>query len=140
MKKTIENSINKKGLSVLTLILFMVLTFSCQSIKPKRVETTMFKKGKIVKVYKLQKKSGERLTFEKGDPAVIIDGKIKGKTWDNNGRMETVSISLSDVELVWVKRVSVGKTLLGIGAGYIGLILIAGAVIVLAFTGVLKQI
>lgn len=132
MKKIIENRISKKGLSVLTLILFTAVTFSCQSIKPKRVETTMFRKGKVVNVYQVQKKTGERVKFAKGDPAVIIDGNVKGETLGNNGKIETVVIPLSDVELVWVKKVSAGKTILGIGAGYVALSLIGAVVLVFA--------
>ena len=53
MKKTKTVSTDQKGVSLLTLIAFTIFTFSCQSIGPKRVETTTFKPGKVVQVYEL---------------------------------------------------------------------------------------
>lgn len=133
-----KNSINQKGLAILTMIFFMAFSFACQSIKPKRVETTNFKNGKITKVYQVQKKSGERISFAKDDPAVIIDNRVKGETMDDDGRVTTVNIPLSEIELIWVKKVNVGKTVLGIGAGYLGYVALATLVLTVALIGAFR--
>jgi hypothetical protein len=132
-----KNSINKKGIAVLTIILFMAFSFSCQSIKPKRVDTTSFKKGKITKVYQVQKKSGERISFDRDDPAVIIDGRVKGETLSAEGRVEAVVIPLTEIELIWVKKLNVGKTVLGVGAGWVGASLLIGISVAVALIAAL---
>ena len=73
MKERKKFLMTGKATAVLTIVFFIVFTFSCQSLKPKKVETTSFKKGKVVKVYQLQKKSGIRIKFLKSDPALIVD-------------------------------------------------------------------
>jgi hypothetical protein len=116
----------------------MAFSFSCQSIKPKRVETTSFNKGKMTKVYQVQMKSGERITFAKDDPAVIVNGRVTGETFADNGQVKPVSIPLTEIELVWVKRLNVGKTLLAGGAGYLGYVALATVALTVALLGALR--
>lgn len=143
MKKTIVVSNSKKLVTVLTVILFSVFTFSCQSISPQKVEAKTFPEGKIVKVYQLQKTTGERIYFHKKDPAIMSGGKIKFEIVDENGNKKPVEVSLSEVELVWVKKFNVGKSAaLGLGGGalaYVVIIAVVAAGLTLGILGGLSK-
>jgi hypothetical protein len=99
----------KKIISLFTLTAFVVFTFSCYSIKKEKIETVVSNKGTNAEILALLKKSRERIEFPKGEPGRIFGDKIVGEAVDEEFETKPVSIPISDVYLVWVKKADSGK-------------------------------
>jgi hypothetical protein len=118
----------KKIISLFTLTAFVVFTFSCYYTKQEKIETVVSKKGNDIQILAVQKKSGERIEFPKGKPGNIIGDKIVGEVVDETNKKIAVSIPISDVELVWVRKTDVARTLLAVVGGaalaYVGIMIV----------------
>ncbi len=131
-KKAIyKNVIPMKVISLLVLITFTVFTFSCYSVKQGKVETVMpSKKSKIVA---LKTTSGELIRFARKKNTRIVENKIIGTDIDQN----PVSIPLTDVEWIRVKKYNEGKTILA----YVGVAATLGlAALVISWVKVIKDL
>ncbi|MDQ1353434.1 MAG: hypothetical protein QG657_3740 [Acidobacteriota bacterium] len=71
------------------------------------------------------KKTGEKIEFARKNPVLIINDAIIGETVPWKGDRKSVSIPLSEVSMVLVKKVDKGKSFLatlGVALGAIGLV------------------
>jgi len=104
----------KKIASIITLITFIGFTFSCatDTIKKINLERGESWKGGNISFITVFTKSGDLYEFSKRQPAKMVGGKIVGEAIDDTGKIKTVSIPLSEVEVVWIKKRDVGKTLI----------------------------
>jgi hypothetical protein len=100
----------KKIISLFVLTAFVVFTFSCYTTKTEGVETIVWTKGSKAKILAVLKKSGERIEFVKGEPGKIVGDKILGEAVDETNKKKHVSIPISDVDQVLVKKFSLLKT------------------------------
>ena len=105
---------NKKIASMVTLTAFISFTFSCATYTTKKIniERGEFWKGENVSFMTVYTKSGDLYEFSKRQPAKIVGDKIVGESIDDTGKKKAVSIPLSEVEVVWIKKVDSGKTLI----------------------------
>lgn len=101
----------KKIISLFTLTAFVVFTFSCYSTKKEKIETIVSRKGKMPEILAVLKKSGERIKFSKDVPVKIVEDKIVGAVMKGSYEI-SVSIPISDIELVWIRKFNKRKTLL----------------------------
>jgi hypothetical protein len=111
----------KKIISLFTLTAFVVFTFSCYSTKQEKIETVISKKGTKANILALLKKSGERIKFPKSEPGKIVGDKIVGEVVDETNKKKPVSIPISDVDLVWVKKSNTFLGILTVSAIVVGL-------------------
>jgi hypothetical protein len=107
---------NKRLVTVFILTLFSVSILSCYSTKLIRVEqltTANSKKGKVLEV---MKKSREWIEFSKDTPGRIIGDNVVCKIWlESDGKtkkLRTVSIPLSEIIYLFIRKLDAGKTLL----------------------------
>lgn len=105
----------KKIISLFTLTAFVVFTFSCYSTKIEKIGSDVSYKGKT-RILSVLTKSGERFEFPKGEPGRIFGDKIVGEAVDEAIGSKPVSIPISDVDVVWVKKADTGK----IGLAFLG--------------------
>ena len=107
-----KRNINKVVLSVVV-ILFTAFVFSCRTVRPQKVGIQHYHTDKTIKVYMVLTKSGETITFPNYRPARLKDRLITGRIpTDAFGvTSRRVSIPLEEVEKIWVKKFSLGKTL-----------------------------
>jgi hypothetical protein len=134
---------NRKSVALVTLILFTL--FSCQlsitNVKRKSYITTVVKTHEIpsrdresVKVLGLVTIDNKWIEF-KAESGRIILNTIEGRVVDETGRRtKRISIPLSEVKRVWLKKVSLAKTiwnriLVPAGVGFIS----AGLILFIAF-------
>jgi hypothetical protein len=106
---------NKKFNLVITsiiLISFLGLNFSCVTYTSKKIRVNRGEKWKDgnVKFTTVFTKSGELYEFPMSQPATIMGDKIVGEAVDDGGREYPVSIPLSQVEVVWIKKVDGKRT------------------------------
>ena len=104
---------NKKIVSIVTLIAFTIFTWSCSFtlIKQVEVETVQKNSTEKINVVGVLKKSGERIEFDEVSSVLIKDGTITGEIVSPAGDKQTVSIPLSEVSMFLVKQVD-GKIVL----------------------------
>lgn len=72
----------RKVISLITLLAFMVFSFSCYTRSEKKVETVAkwkIKKAAKVKILAIMKKNGDRVKFVKDSPGKIVKDGIRGK-------------------------------------------------------------
>jgi len=69
---------NKKVISIFTLLAFVVFSLSCYTTRLKQLRTTADWEGKIVKILSVEKTSGEYIKFSKDNPGRIDRFKITG--------------------------------------------------------------
>jgi hypothetical protein len=119
---------NKNFVTSITLMVFIVFTFSCYSTKQVNVDTIVSKKGEKVKILAVLKTSGERIEFSKKKPGEIVDNKIVGVVVGKDGKEKPVSIPLSEVDQLWMKKLSGGKTFLAVVGGITAAIAISLAI------------
>ncbi len=109
----------KKAVSLFTLVLFTVFTFSCSyTTKSAKMEDVKTWKNKDIRIEAVFTKSGETIEFAKGEDGRIVGDKIVGKVLDERGLKKHISVPIADVESVWVKKIDAGKTfftVMGIG-------------------------
>lgn len=117
----------KKIISLFTLTAFVVFTFSCYSTKQEKIETVVSKKGTKAKILALLKKSGERIEFPKGEPGKIVGDKIVGEAVDETNEKKPVSVPISEVDQVWIKKANTFLGILTVSAVVVGLALIFSA-------------
>jgi len=113
---------NKKMISVFTLAFFTLFISSCTTKKWKKIETmnTLKKRDRIVKLVKV---SGEEIEFSIKGRGKLVNGIIKGVTYDSTtGKDRFVTIPLSEVELILLTRFSIIKVLGLIAISYVGVI------------------
>ncbi|MCX6580965.1 MAG: hypothetical protein NT166_12375 [Candidatus Aminicenantes bacterium] len=110
---------NRKITATIMLIIFMSVSFSCNSFYTKKVHLEEGKKQKLehAKVFTVYTKSRQLIIFLKKTPAVVSAGNIVGFTEDNSGQIKLVSIPLSEAEVLWVKKWDAGGTFLNTFAG-----------------------
>jgi len=70
---------NKKIISLFTLLAFVIFSVSCYTTKTRRVNTSADWQGKKGKILWVIKTSGEYIEFSKDNPGRIIGDKIVGK-------------------------------------------------------------
>ena len=70
---------NKKIISLFTLLAFVIFSVSCYTTKTRRVNTSADWKGKKGRILWVIKTSGEYIEFSKDNPGRIIGDKIVGK-------------------------------------------------------------
>ncbi len=104
----------KKIVLFVTLITFISFTFSCatDTIKKINLKRGEFWKGGNISFITVFTKSGDLYEFSKRQPAKMVGDKIVGLTTDDTGKKTAVSIPLSEVEVVWIKKRDIGKTLI----------------------------
>lgn len=101
---------NKKSISVIILILFMAL--SCYRTRIERVETILSENKKQIRILSVLTASGEFIKFYRRSPGRLLNDKISGLTIDKAGRLRYISVPFSEVDLVWMKKVSLERSLL----------------------------
>ena len=177
---------NRKIISLFTLLAFVIFSLSCYTTRLKEVRTVTDWQGKKAKIFSVNKTSGEYIEFSKDSPGRIYGDKITGtaiilgkevkidranikrikrdrnryisKIISKDGKVyhvitgtvikekdkiiftggeglyESVSIPLSEVKSVRVKRFDPFTTLLA-GAGVCALVFVVGSLgLVYAFT------
>jgi len=72
-------NMNKKIISLFTLLAFVIFSVSCYTTKTRRVNTSADWQGKKGKILWVIKTSGEYIEFSKDNPGRIIGDKIVGK-------------------------------------------------------------
>lgn len=104
----------KKSASIAALIAFIGFTFSCatNTIKKINIERGEFWKGGNISFITVFTKSGDLYEFSKRQPAKKVGDKIVGEAIDDTGKKTAVSIPLSEIEVVWIKKRDIGKTLI----------------------------
>ena len=116
---------SKTTISVITLMAFLVFSFSCYSTRTSQVKSEADWHGKKGKVYMVITKSGEHIEFSKDNPGRIVGFKIEGTAYPSS---ESVSIPLSEVAEVRMKKFNVALSYLALmGAAFAGIILAFGA-------------
>lgn len=110
----------KKIISLFTLTVFIVFTFSCYYKKVGRIETIAPNKMEKLKICEVVKISGEKIKFSKKYPGRIIENAIVAEGFfigeDDYFSEKRVSIPLSEVKLIKFKKFSIGRTIvLGVG-------------------------
>ena len=104
---------SKKIFLMITLILFIGVTFSCNTtIKRVRVHGTAAWQGKNTKILTVYTKSKKLFEFSKEKPAKIVGDNIVGQITDNTGEKKEVSIPLSDARVMWVKKIDAESVIL----------------------------
>jgi hypothetical protein len=113
----------KKIVSAFTLGAFIIFNLSCYSTKKIDVGKVAGWEGKKVAILGVLKTSGEHIEFLKNQPGRISNGRIVGSIGT-----ESISIPLSEVELVWARVISPGRTFLavigGAAVGSLGIMII----------------
>jgi len=96
----------KKSASIAALIAFIGFTFSCatNTIKKINIERGEFWKGGNISFITVFTKSGDLYEFSKRQPAKKVGDKIVGEAIDDTGKKTAVSIPLSEIEVVWIKK------------------------------------
>jgi len=104
----------KKIISLFTLTVFIVFTFSCYSTKVKRINTIKPNKMEKLEIREVVKISGEKIKFLKEYPGRIIENAIVADRYlDKTGFIKKrVSIPLSEVKLIGFKKFSTVKTII----------------------------
>ncbi|HLP48656.1 MAG TPA: hypothetical protein VK469_22130 [Candidatus Kapabacteria bacterium] len=110
---------NKKITATAMLIIFMSVSFSCNSYYTKKIrlqEGRPLVEGntKILTVYT---KSRQLIEFLNKTPAVVFGDNIVGFIEDETGHKKIVSIPISEAEVLWVKKWDAGGTLVATFAG-----------------------
>lgn len=103
---------NKKITTIIMLIIFMSVSFSCSAYYTKKIHLEEGKQQKLehAKVFTVYTKSRQLVMFLKKTPAVVTKGNIVGFSEDNTGKTKLVSIPLSEAEVLWVKKWDAGGT------------------------------
>lgn len=123
---------NKKIVSIVTAIAFAIFTCSCSvsSIRQVEVEKVQKKGTEKINIVGVLKKTGEKIEFTGKSPVLIIDDAIIGEAVSGKGSRKSVSIPLSEVSLVLVKKVNAGKSVLislGVAAGVLLVVTVIAA-------------
>lgn len=102
-----------KGVLVTVVILFAVFAVSCRTVRPQKIGISHYHSEKSIKVYKVLTKNGELIEFPNHKPARLKNRQITGFVYtDELGISRAgVTIPLEEVEKIWVKKFSLGKTL-----------------------------
>jgi hypothetical protein len=132
--KNMEGKMSKKIVSIATVIAFAIFTWSCtvKSIQPVKLETAQKKGLEKLDIKGVIKKTGEKIQFSKKSPVRVTDDTIAGEPVIPKGDTKIVSIPLSEVSVLLVKKVDKGKSFvasLGIVAGVIGVVIIIGLIL-----------
>ena len=69
---------NKKIISIFTLLAFVIFSISCYPISTKQIKTSADWQGKKGKIFSLVKTSGEYIEFSRDNPGRISGDKITG--------------------------------------------------------------
>jgi hypothetical protein len=117
----------KKFISILTLVAFIIFSISCYTIKKERIAKEAPRKWEKARILAVMKTSGEHVEFPKGQP-----GRIRGYSIIGTVGYTQISIPLSEVELVWVKRVDPALTFIAV-IGSVALAL-TGLLVIIALT------
>jgi len=136
-KKQIIGGKMKKFISLFTMVAFIIFSLSCTTTKNVRLDADSTEKAKKEKILSVVMTSGVTIEFSEEQPCIIQNGNIigttvkvigeldqayiKSKAVDKKGKIGrmTVSIPLSEVEMIKIKEFELSKTLwvlLGIGA------------------------
>jgi len=99
-------SMNKKIISLFTLLAFVIFSVSCYTTKTRRVNTSADWKGEKGKILWVIKTSGEYVEFSKDNPGRIIGDKVVGTAIILSKK---VVIDRADIEKI--KRDQKGKIL-----------------------------
>lgn len=120
---------NKKIASIATLIVFISLTFSCHTYTAKKISIARgeFWRGENISFISVYTKSGDLYEFSKKRPAKLSGDKIVGYAINDTGKEKAVSIPLSEIEVVWIKKVDRNKNFIRLFA-IVGGIAIYGVV------------
>jgi len=130
---------SKRIVALLTIAAFMIFTQACTVYSTKRIgpDVAVQKTSADVRVIKVMKTSGEIVEFGEKTPAYIVNDAIIGKS----GQSETISIPLSDVQLVWLKERNRGASVLA-SLGLVAAIalVVAGGYFILFYAAFLHHI
>ena len=101
---------------MVTLTAFISFTLSCATYTTKKIniERGEFWKGENISFISVYTKSGDLYEFSKKLPAKMSGDKIVGYAINDTGKKEAVSIPLSEIEVVWIKKVDRNKNLIQI--------------------------
>jgi hypothetical protein len=124
IKKRRENKMCKKIVSLFTLGAFVIFNLSCYSTKKVDVQKVAGWEGRKVVILSVLKTSGEHVGFSKDQPGIIFNDKIVGSIGT-----KSISIPLSEVELVWIRKVDPGLTFLAVVGGIAAVTLTAGLIV-----------
>ena len=97
---------NRKIISLFTLVAFVIFSVSCYTTKTKKVKTAADWQGKKVKILAVDKTSGEHIEFSKDKPGRIYKDSVIGKAIILS---KEVKIERSNIEDI--KRDKKGKIL-----------------------------
>lgn len=99
----------------LTLIVFTVFTFSCYHYKKKEIKTEASWYGKKVQIIEVSTTTDRQVKFSRRSPGKIEEKRIVGIVKEA-GKKKQVSIPLSEVQWVRVKKINaVGTVLVATG-------------------------
>jgi hypothetical protein len=122
----------KKFISLFTMIAFIIFSLSCYSTKSMRLDVDAAKENGKIKILQVVTKSGEIIEFSKEQPGKIYNDSITGKAVRVIGELDKayikrkevdkkgeilrmmVSIPLSEVEMIGVKKIDIDKTFLAL--------------------------
>ena len=100
----------RKTVSIFLLTVFTFLTFSCYSTKiEKIVNVKKHHRVKLIRILAVADTSGKWIEFEWTYPVVIIKNAVVGTVIDKTGESKRVSIPLSDVTWVKVRKYGPGR-------------------------------
>ena len=131
---------NKKYVSLFTLIVFSVFTFSCSIYSRKTMQRERFEEissKKAQKLYFVQvvKTNGEVIEFKWKQPGYVVKNTIVGIVPGKTGEGNIITIPFSEIKQVMYKRFNPGKTFVLV----VGTVLITSAVLYLIATGIILE-
>lgn len=119
----------KKKLLTVVLMVLVVFTFSCTSVKKVRVYDSSGWQGKGTAVLTVYTKSKELYEFSSKKPAEIVGDRIVGEAENAAGQKTKVYIPLSEAKVMWIRKVHAEDIILAplavLGTAFSAVLLIA---------------
>ena len=119
---------NKRIITTFTLITFSIFTFACTIYKTTKERPEIYAGSKDeTQVLAVLTLSGEHFEFSKEDPGTLTGDAIHGIPIGAES-LQSIAIPLSEVEMIWVRKVDAGLTFLAVLGGVAAVIVVVAAI------------
>lgn len=108
-----------KSVSIFLLTVFTFFTISCYSTKIEKINVKKHYSRKLIKILAVADTSGKWIEFDRTYPAVIVKNAVVGTVIDETGESKRVSIPLSDITLVKVRKYGPGRASSPLKKGFV---------------------